>query len=64
VRPDERVYHLHRFKTLPVDPSLNFIYPSLFNISTLTSDVVHTLPPVLNLSSEKLDRYKLGRGGD
>jgi len=59
VRPDERVYHLHRFKTLPVDPSLNFIYPSLFNISTLTSDVVHTLPPVLNLSSEKLDRRSL-----
>lgn len=42
-----------------MDPSLNFVYPSLFNISTLTPDVVHTLPPVLNLSSEKLDRRSL-----
>jgi len=59
VRPDERAFHLHRFKVLPVDTSLNFIYPSLFNVSTLTLDAAHSLPPVLNLSSEKLDRRSL-----
>jgi protein transport protein SEC24 len=59
VRPDERVFHLHRFKTLPVDPSLNFIYPSLFNVNALTYDTAHTLPAVLNLSSEKLERRNM-----
>lgn len=63
VRPDERVYHHHRFKTLSVESSLGFIYPSLFNVSTLSfpndPSVPAPLPPVLNLSSEKLDRKSL-----
>jgi len=66
VRPDERAFHMYRFKTLGVDKSLSWIYPSLYNLLTLSTDVGRTnaegrvvLPPAHNLSSEKLDRRSL-----
>jgi len=61
VRPDERAFHMYRFKTLSVDASLDWIYPKLYNLAAMTSSAIDqdgqiNLPPALNLSSEKMDR--------
>jgi len=63
VRPDERSANIMALRIASVAHTLAFIYPRLFRVDSVASEVgltgptgAVTLPPTLNLSSEKLDR--------
>jgi len=63
VKPDERSYHLAVLRTLGALGSICFLYPRLYHISAMPAECGAVdeagkviLPPVINLSSEKLDR--------
>jgi len=64
-RPADRVAAMNLCRILPVSLLIPYIYPRLFALHTLTPEMgkkdaatntVGSLPPVLNLSSEKFDR--------
>ncbi|KAL6066051.1 Protein transport protein Sec24B [Balamuthia mandrillaris] len=66
IRPDERAYHLGLLRTLSVQMTIPFIYPHLYALKDLSpecgvkgDDGKVVLPPVLNLSTEKLDQSGL-----
>jgi protein transport protein SEC24 len=53
INPDLRAYHMQRFRSLSSSRTLLAIYPHLYALHTLADEAT---PPVLTLSSEKLDR--------
>lgn len=61
---DERVYAMEQMKTIPLNNLLTYIYPNLYPIHNLNDqnslnedDIVVPQPPLLQLSSEKIDRH-------
>eukprot|EP00005_Dracoamoeba_jomungandri_P012792 CAMPEP_0174270286 /NCGR_PEP_ID=MMETSP0439-20130205/43913_1 /TAXON_ID=0 /ORGANISM="Stereomyxa ramosa, Strain Chinc5" /LENGTH=642 /DNA_ID=CAMNT_0015359519 /DNA_START=782 /DNA_END=2707 /DNA_ORIENTATION=- len=63
VLPDQRAYCLSLLRILSVERAIPFIYPSLYALhnmppecGTIGKDGSFTMPPVGNLSKEKLDR--------
>jgi len=63
-RLDERVYALNQMKTLPLAQLMLYIYPNLYPVHALDTkdalreeDKVIPQPPLLQLSSEKIDSH-------
>ncbi|XP_067136282.1 protein transport protein Sec24A [Centruroides vittatus] len=61
---DERVFAMEQMKTLPLNNLLTYIYPNLYPIHNLDDKnalnedgVLIPQPPLLQLSSEKIDRH-------
>ncbi|KFM58631.1 Protein transport protein Sec24A, partial [Stegodyphus mimosarum] len=62
---DERVFAMDRMKTLPLPYLMKYIYPTLYPVHALDDknaihqddDAVIPQPPILQLSSEKVDRH-------
>ncbi|XP_042901312.1 protein transport protein Sec24A isoform X2 [Parasteatoda tepidariorum] len=62
---DERVYAMDRMKTLPLVYLMKYIYPTLYPVHALDDknaihqddDAIIPQPPILQLSSEKIDRH-------
>lgn len=63
IKPDERSYHLALLRTLGVSDSICLLYPRLYQLNVMPAECGTVdesgkvvLPPVNNLSSEKLDQ--------
>jgi protein transport protein SEC24 len=63
IKSDERTYWIMNARIWPVHTLIHFIYPRLFPIFPLSAEVGVpnaegrvVLPPIINLTSEKLDR--------
>jgi len=63
IRPDERSWYLSLLRYQPVSATISLLYPSLYALHTLPVEAGRTgpdgkivLPPLLSLSTEKLDR--------
>eukprot|EP01113_Clastostelium_recurvatum_P009522 TRINITY_DN1458_c0_g2_i2.p1 TRINITY_DN1458_c0_g2~~TRINITY_DN1458_c0_g2_i2.p1 ORF type:complete len:1117 (-),score=203.17 TRINITY_DN1458_c0_g2_i2:19-3039(-) len=62
-KPDERAFHMYRFKTLPVEECIAFVYPNLYALNNMPPNIGQrgedgriVFPPAISLSSEKLQR--------
>lgn len=61
---DDRVFSMERMKTLPLPYLLKFVYPTMYPVHALDDknaiqleDSLVPQPPILQLSSEKIDRH-------
>ncbi|KAH8548969.1 Sec23/Sec24 trunk domain-containing protein [Umbelopsis sp. PMI_123] len=64
VSSDKRAISMIRLRTLPTDRFVPYLYPQFYSLHNMPQEVGSTdengqfiMPPALNLSSEKLERY-------
>lgn len=64
IRPDERIFYMSALRTMPVALTIPYAYPRLYALHNLPEGVGSVgpeggivLPPLVNLSSERIERH-------